>query len=126
MQFSIFHSIAESSINNLVRLLNDGRKEKEQYKLISVDDLPDNLILLTVTDHKEFLINTVDHNGNIPDGYTVNWRTVSHVIQEYGNKIPEILVRIRITELNKQMLDKGQSWDQIERFWNNIFKEVKK
>lgn len=126
MQFSIFHSIAELSINSLVRLLNDGRKEKEQYKLISVDDLPDDLILLTVTDGKDYLINIVDQDGNVPNGYTVNWRTASHVIHEYGNKIPEMLVRIRITELNKQMLDKGQFREQIEQFWNNIFKEVKK
>lgn len=60
MQFSIFHSIAENNIKGLVNALNDGLKYKEQYKLVSVDTLPNELILLTVSNNKNFFLNIVN------------------------------------------------------------------
>lgn len=126
MQFSIFHSITESTINELLYLLNDDLKPKEQYKLISFETLKNEKIILLASNGNDFLVNILDKNGNIPLDSSANWRTSSHIINEFGNNIPEFIVRIRIAELNKQMLDKGQSWEQIELFWNNIFKDVKK
>ncbi|HLW39178.1 MAG TPA: hypothetical protein VKX31_02220 [Brumimicrobium sp.] len=123
MQFSIFHSIAESNINSLVQLLNDGLKPKEHYSLVSVDDLPDNLVLLTASDGKDFVLNIVDQDGNVPDGYCVNWRTSQLIMLEFGNEIPEPVIRQRIAEINKDLLDKGYDWDYIEKFWNDIFKK---
>lgn len=125
MQFSIFHTIAENNIKGLVDALNDNLNPKEQYKLISIDTLPKELILLTVSNDKDFLLNIVDQNGIVPISNCVNWRKSSIIINEFGNKIPESLMRIRISEINKSLLDKGYDWDYIENFWNDILTKNK-
>lgn len=126
MQFSIFHSIAENNIKGLVDVLNDGLKPKEHYKLVSVDTLPNELILLTVSNNINFLLNIVNQDGIVPENNIVNWRKSSVIINEFGNKIPESLMRVRVSEINKSLLDKGYDWDYIEKFWNNIFKKCVK
>lgn len=126
MQFSIFHSLAENNIKGLVEALNDGLKPKEQYKLVSVDTLPNELILLTVSNNINFLLNIVNQDGIVPENNIVNWRKSSVIINEFGNKIPESLIRVRVSEINKSLLDKGYDWDYIEKFWNNIFKKCAK
>lgn len=125
-QFSIFHSIAESNINSLVQLLNEGLKPKKHYKLVSVDDLPDNLVLLTASNGKDYVFNIVNQDGNVPNGNVVNWRNSSVIFHEFGNEIPEPIVRLRIMEINQNLRNKGYDWNYIERFWDNIFKKKKK
>lgn len=125
-QFSIFHIIAESNINSLVQLLNEGLEPKEEYKLTSVDDLPENLLLLTASNGKNYVFNIVNQDGNVPNGNVVNWRNSSVIFHEFGNEIPEPIVGVRIMEINQNLKNKGYDWDYIENFWSDVFKESKK
>jgi len=125
MQFSIFHSIAESNINSLVQLLNDDLKEKHKYKLVMAENIPNNLVLLSASNGKDYVFNIVNQDGNVPNGNVVNWRNSSVIFHEFGNEIPEPIVRLRIMEINQNLRSKGYDWDYIERFWNDIFKKQK-
>lgn len=121
-QFTIFHSIAESNINSLVQLLNDDLKEKHKYKLVMYENIPNNLVLLSASNGKDYVFNIVNQDGNVPAGNVVNWRTSSVIINELGDEIPEPLVRVRVLEINQKLQSQGYDWDYIEKFWNNMIK----
>src|SRR5690606_13061500 len=106
--------------------LNDGRKGKESYKLFDVYQLPNNLILLAVYNEKEkFLFNILNQEGNITKGKTVCFRTIQLIVHEFKDKIPEIVVRFRVTEINIQLTERGKTTEQIEKIWEDCFSEVK-
>lgn len=125
-QFSIFHSIAESNINSLVDMLNQDLKSKEQYSLVLAENIPNNEVLISASNGKDYVFNIVNQDGNVPNGNVVNWRNASVIFHEFGNEIPEPVVRIRIMEINQNLKNKGYDWDYIENFWNDVFKECKK
>lgn len=79
---SLFEEIAIQKANDLLDLLNEGRKEKysSQYYF------PHNgyLVFIAATKKKEILFNVVDKDGNIPEGFSVCWRNLGHLKQEIG------------------------------------------
>lgn len=125
MQYTIFHSIAESKIFELISLLNDGRNENEQFKLYDLFSLNSDQLLLVVYNEKtsDFLFNIVNEEGNIPSGNSVNFRNIEIICTEFKKFIPEIVLRFRIAIINKNLTEKGYDANQIEQFWNNIFKK---
>lgn len=124
IQFSIFHSLAESNINSLVQLLNEGLKDKEKYKLLFVEDLPEGNILLTASNEKNYIFNIVNQEGLIPNGFVVNWRSSVNILEEFVNEIPEPVVIARVLEVNRKLRDKGYNWDDIDVFWADVLKKA--
>ena len=81
---SLFEEIAVQKANSLLDLLNDGRKEKELYA--SQYYFPHNgyLVFIAANKEKNVLFNVIDKDGNIPAGFSINWRTIGHIKQEIG------------------------------------------
>lgn len=129
MQFSIFHSLAEQRITDLIDALNDGRKKKEEYTLLDIYPLGAEIYLLSVYNEANgsYLFNLVNEFGEIPAGFPANFRVIQLIADDLpGNNIPEIVIRFRITEINSKLIKDGYTTEQIEEFWDNCFKQAKK
>ncbi|MFB5946094.1 hypothetical protein [Albibacterium profundi] len=81
-QLSLFDEKIMKVANDLLDLLNDGRKESERYEPQYTCGHEGYTILIVANKHKDILLNVVDDLGNIPDGFSVNWRTIHHIKQE--------------------------------------------
>lgn len=129
MQFSIFHSLAEQRITELINTLNYGRKKKEEYALLGVYPLGNELYLLSVYNEAngKYMFNMINELGEIPAGYPANFRIIQLISNDLpGDVIPEIVVRFRITEVNNFLIKDGYTTEQIEEFWNDCFRQAKK
>lgn len=129
MQFSIFHSLAERRITDLIDALNDGRKKMEEYALLGVYLLGNELYLLSVYNEAngKYMFNVVNELGEIPAGFPANFRIIQLIADDLpGNDIPEVVLRFRITEINSKLIKDGYTTEQIEEFWDNCFKQAKK
>ena len=97
MQFSIFHSLAEQRITDLIDALNDGRKKKEEYALLGVYLLGNELYLLSVYNEAngKYMFNVVNELGEIPAGFPANFRIIQLIADDLpGNNIPEIVITL--------------------------------
>ena len=92
MQFSIFHSLAEQRITDLIDALNDGRKKKEEYTLLDIYPLGVEIYLLSVYNEANgsYLFNLVNEFGEIPAGFPANFRVIQLIADDLpsNDKLP--------------------------------------
>lgn len=73
--------------DKLLEAVNLGMKKKEQYQ-IQYYYQHENLFVLMASDKdKNIICNVVDENGNVPKGFSVNWRIHSMVADDLENKL---------------------------------------
>ncbi|MBP9793310.1 MAG: hypothetical protein KBC56_04860 [Flavobacterium sp.] len=82
MQTTIFDTAIFQTANDLLDLLNDGRKPKERFEPQYTFKEGDYTILIASTKDKEIVLNIIDAVGNIPKDFSVNWRTLPHILQD--------------------------------------------
>jgi hypothetical protein len=82
IQTSLFENIALQKAAELLRLLNEGRKEKELYKSQYYFNHNGYLVFIVATKDKNVMCNVLDIDGNIPAGFSICWRNIAHVKQE--------------------------------------------
>lgn len=82
----------EIDLNNkaiaLLNLLNEGSKKRDFFEPINYAQIEDLIVLMAENKEKEKLFNVIDLKGNIPKGFSVNWRIANHVkseLKEYFN-----------------------------------------
>lgn len=71
--------------DQLLEAVNLGMKKKEHYQ-IQYYYQHGNLFVLMASD-KNIICNVVDENGNVPKGFSVNWRIHSMVADDLANKL---------------------------------------
>lgn len=81
-QLSLFDSEIYKTANHLLELLNDGIKKGEAFEPQYTFIQDDYTVLIAANKHKEVLFNVLDLMGNIPNGFSANWRTIHHIKQE--------------------------------------------
>ena len=81
---SLFEEVAIKKANHLLDLLNEGKKGTDIYK--SQYYFPHNgyLVFMAANAKKDLLFNIIDKDGNIPEGFSVCWRSLPHIKQEIG------------------------------------------
>ena len=78
-----YDEILTEKANNLIDMLNDGLKKKEQYETFAYQQINDLIVLIVTNKEKEdFLGNVLDVNGNTPKEFSVCWRNLSLIKQE--------------------------------------------
>ena len=78
---NIFEPLVFKTALELISLINDDLKEKEKYELKWYTN-HDKLYVFAIQDKENLLFNVIDDMGEIPDGFSVNWRTFSHIKKE--------------------------------------------
>ena len=81
LQLSLFEPISIERANELLDLLNDGRK-KDLFHPLQTIKVDDNLILVAHNKEHGHIFNVVDQDGKTPEGMSANWRTFLHVKQD--------------------------------------------
>lgn len=77
----------EEKANNILGALNIGRSPKDAYELIdSVQPIEGYFVITAVNKKGEKVYNLLDEQGNPPDGFTVNWRSMQHIHSEILNE----------------------------------------
>lgn len=87
LQLDFFKPIAEEvdlsiKANSLLFMLNEGCKKSEMYEPTHYMQINDLIVLIAENKQNEKLFNVMDIDGNIPNEFSVNWRTASHVREE--------------------------------------------
>jgi hypothetical protein len=74
-QLSIFDTIAQSKILDLIEALNIGRKHKELYSLVLVTDIENTPFkIIKVRNNEGPVYNIVDSYADTPKNFCVNFR----------------------------------------------------
>lgn len=81
-QLSLFEDKALKTAGELLDLLNYGLKEKEQYRPQHHFIHNGYMVFIVANRKKKVLANITDILGEIPNGFSVNWRTLTHIKQE--------------------------------------------
>lgn len=71
----------------LLEAVNLGVKKKEQYQIEYYYSHKDVFVVIAVNKEKNIICNVVDQNGNIPKGFSVNWRIHSMVVDDLNEKL---------------------------------------
>lgn len=80
--FNLFSEIQLQKATDLLSLLNDDLKPQEKYLPIGVCERKGFEIYACINKDREVLFNILDFEGNIPPGFSVNWRIYQHIKQE--------------------------------------------
>lgn len=75
-----YNQLVNQRANDLLDLLNDGRKVK--FEPQQTAQLGEYIILIASNKNKETLFNVIDIYGKTPKEFAVNWRSANHVRQE--------------------------------------------
>lgn len=85
-QLSLFTEIEEEAFrktaNELLNLLNLDSKPKDFYQIEYYYQHKNFYVLIACSREKKPVCNVVDSNGKIPDGFCVNWRNHTLIIDE--------------------------------------------
>lgn len=84
MQLPLFENLWQDKANKLLESLNEGRKGKEVFEAGEVVQVNDKIILTAFNKEKQ-VYNILDEFGNLPKGFTMDWRNYSHLIHDYKN-----------------------------------------
>ena len=79
---NLFDEIIINKANDLLDLLNDGRKEKDKYEPQYHCEYNGYVLFIAANKEKQPLCNIINDIGEIPKGFSVNWRTIQHIRQE--------------------------------------------
>lgn len=88
MQLSLFEEyrtddeIIMDKANDLLDMLNEDFKESDKY--LPQYHLQQNgiIVLIVANKNKDVLFNAIDSKGNIPEGFSANWRIAPHIKEE--------------------------------------------
>lgn len=109
-------------INGLISALNDGRNEKECYKLLFITQYK-SYYLVAAVNNDGVVHNIVDETGAIPEGFEVNWRALSLIAHDLGlTTIPEEVLYHFVTSINHELLMKDKNTD-LDAFWKDVILE---
>lgn len=122
MQLSIFDALAIENIDRLLAMLNEA-KTKTPFKMEGVFVLPEQELLLVASDGRSILCNVVGADG-MPTR-VANWRAPALLLNEFGDTIPEPVVRAQVVSVNMRLEQEGLNADQIEFFWAECFAKAK-
>ncbi len=124
-QYTIFDVIVDEAIQQLLDVMNQNRKPKNKLRLLHKSKFGDwNIIAVLIDD--EIYYNILDNNGKFPEGLGACFRKFELVIRDFKDGlIPECIIRLKLFELNTRLLNQGKTWKEIEKFWDEIFKELK-
>lgn len=79
------HILGEKAIN-LLNLLNDGKK-KDLFQPKSYTQINQYIVLIAENKDYGMVGNILDLDGNIPNGFCVNWRNLSIIKEELKTNI---------------------------------------
>lgn len=83
MQTSIFEAIILHNAGKLLDALNDGAtKKKELYHGQYAFTEGAFTIFMAANAEKILVFNILDEEGNIPSGFSANWRDLNHIKQD--------------------------------------------
>lgn len=75
MQLSLFDNLWQNKANNLLSLLNDGRKGKDVFYPLDALKVKDKIVIIAQNAECR-VFNIIDNEGNIPEGESACWRVV--------------------------------------------------
>lgn len=81
-QLTIFDSIIENTANQLLKLLNEGRKGKDIFYPHYFAEHGRYTVLIACNKNKEAIGNILGQDGKVPDGFCVNWRNLGIIKDE--------------------------------------------
>jgi len=73
--------------NSLLDMLNLDLKPKEKYRIEYYYQHEKLFVLIASDKDKNIICNVVDENGNVPKGFSVNWRIHSMIAYDLANKL---------------------------------------
>lgn len=82
IQLNIFEELMERNAYSLLNLLNESRKPREKYHPQHIAYHGRYRVLIACTQNKDAVGNIIDREGNIPEGFCVNWRSLSIIKHE--------------------------------------------
>lgn len=122
IQPTLFEERIEQTISDLISLLNDERKD--HYKFLFASKYEGYLLVSVINKSGFVLHNVVDEFGQVPDGFCVNWRNSQHIVADFGfKKLPIEICHHFVCALNAELETRGED---IPKFWDGVFKEVKR
>ena len=84
---TLFDQIQLDKANSLLEGLNDGLREKEKYQPVAHYTEKGFEVFICANREKDMLFNVLDFEGNIPNGFSANWRTIHHINIELNLKL---------------------------------------
>jgi len=82
MQTTIFDQLIDQRANDLLDALNDGRKPKDMFLPQYCFKEGTKSVYIASNKEKQVVFNVLDENGNTPDGFSANWRTLPHILDD--------------------------------------------
>ena len=79
---TLFEGVLISRVNQLLEMLNEDLKPKEKYMPIAHFTEKGYEVFVCANKDKDLLLNILDFEGNIPNGFCANWRNYQHIKQE--------------------------------------------
>lgn len=80
---NLFTPLADSLALQMLESINEGKKAKEKYVAHYAFHEKGHIIYAGIIQNKEMLFNALTDTGELPKDVSVNWRTWSHIKQEF-------------------------------------------
>lgn len=71
-----------ASANQLIDLLNDGRKAAEVYNAEAYHEIKGLYLFVASNKDKKRVFNVLTSEGKTPEGFSANWRNYNHIRHE--------------------------------------------
>ena len=84
MQINLFEEILKQKAVELLNSVNETDNRKNKITELIIIKINANLYLLSAKIKDSKVFNIVDSFGEIPNGFSANWRTFQHIKQELG------------------------------------------
>ena len=78
----LFEDLRFEKAGILLDELNSDLKPKEQYKPIGYFEEKGFLILVASSSDRKLMMNAVDFEGNLPNGFCANWRVPQLILHD--------------------------------------------
>lgn len=81
---SLFDELKFQKAGELLDILNEGLKTKDQYQPIGYFEEQEFTVFVASNREKDLMMNVVNFEGNIPEGFCVNWRIPKLILHDLG------------------------------------------
>lgn len=78
----IFSELRFQKAGELLDILNEDLKPKERFKPIGYFEEKGFLILVASSPDRKLIMNALDFEGNIPKGFSANWRVLELILHD--------------------------------------------
>lgn len=75
----LFQKIRTEKAFELLNVLNADLKQNEKYQDVCCFDEKGFTVYVVANKSKDIMMNILDFEGNIPEGFSANWRTFEHI-----------------------------------------------